>query len=142
MNESASQFIAIGEDDPDDRLILRDAFIECRPDLRLEFFDNGEDLIAFLERGKSFGPEGLPRLILLCLHLPKKSCFETIAEIKDDPVLKRIPLLVLAGFCSEDEIQSCYELGANTVIAKPSNFAEFVDVMRKVCQYWFTAWIA
>ncbi len=142
MNERPSPFIAIGEDDPDDRLILQDAFTECRPDLRLEFFDNGQDLIDFLEQGKSFGPEGLPKLILVRLHLPKKSCFEIIPEIKADPVLRRIPLLVLVGFCSEEEIQNCYELGANTVIAKPSNFDEFVDVMKKVCQYWFTAWIA
>jgi two-component system, response regulator len=138
MNERPTQFIAVGEDDPDDRLILQDAFRECAPDLRLEFFDNGPDLIDFLERGKALGPEGLPRLILVRLHLPKKSGFEIIAEIKADPALRRIPLLVLAGSCSEEEIKSCYELGANTVIAKPSNFDEFVEVMKKVCQYWFS----
>jgi CheY-like chemotaxis protein len=130
--------IAIADNDPDDQFLLRSAFEECRPDLRIHFFENGEDLLDFLHRRDKGGEEkSAADLIILDLYLPGKNGFELIEEIKSSPGLKRLPLIVLTCSPTDSDIKRCYELGANTVITKPSPFRELAEVLKTVCNYWF-----
>ena len=129
--------VAVADDDLDDQLLLKRAFEECRPDLRVHFFENGEDLLEFLNRSDKDSEEGsAPDVIIIDLHLRGKDGFELIKEIKASPGLKRIPLIVLTGSASDMEIKRSYELGANTVITKPGLFRELVEALKTLSDYW------
>ena len=133
------KFVAIAEDDPDDVVLLKDAFEQCGWDVTLEFFANGSSLLSFLyKRGDYAGTGKLPHMILMDFHLPGTSGLDLISAIKSDPGLKRIPLIVLAGFCQDTDVNNCYDLGANTVIGKPSTFDSLLEAVKRICDYWFS----
>lgn len=136
--DTRPKIVAVAEDDPDDRLLLKDAFEQCGQNVQLEFFGNGSSLLDFLCRHENcarFGRQ--PDLILMDFHLPGTSIPELIRTIKSDSGLKRIPLIILTGYSPETDILNCYELGANTVINKPDSFGELLQAVRSVCDYWF-----
>ncbi len=129
----------MADDDADDRLLAKDALAECKIDSDLHFVENGEELLDFLHRqGKFNAPTTAPRpgLILLDLNMPRKDGREALREIKNDPELRRIPVVVLTTSKADTDINRIYELGANSFIAKPTSFDELVNVMRIVSQYW------
>lgn len=132
------KIIAIAEDDPDDRVLITEAFSECSPELNLEFFDSGPDLLDYLnKRGGYSSVTTSPSLIITTLDIPGKSGFDVILEIKNNALLKRTPLIVMTDSMFEEDLGTCYELGANTVITKPSNYTDLVKLMRSVCDFWF-----
>jgi CheY-like chemotaxis protein len=132
--------ILMADDDADDRLLAKDALAECQIAGDLRFVENGEELIEYLHRrGKYLQADAAPRpgLILLDLNMPKKDGREALKEIKVDPELRTIPVVILTTSRADTDIGRIYDLGANSFIAKPVSFDSLVDVMKTLCRYWF-----
>ncbi len=132
--------ILIADDDPDDRLLIQEAFSESHFDGKLQFVKNGEELVDYLKRAYSPLNGSLtprPRVILLDLNMPCKDGREALKEIKDDPVFNSIPIVVLTTSKSENDIQYSYKTGACSFIVKPSTFEQLVDAMKVFYKYWF-----
>jgi CheY-like chemotaxis protein len=123
--------IAVLDEDGDDRLLLQEAFGQYRLDILVHCFEKAEELLDYLNR------EGTADLIVLGLHLPWESTFEIITAIKSNPSVRHIPLIVLIGMVSDTVIMKFYDLGANTVIARPVLWDELSEVLKKTCDYWF-----
>jgi len=101
---------------------------------------DGEELMDYLcRRGKFSDPESAPRpgLILLDLNMPKKDGREALKEIKSDPDLKQIPIVVLTTSKADEDIYRSYNLGVNSYITKPVSFEGLVEVMKALSLYWF-----
>jgi len=131
--------ILMADDDPDDRLLVRDAFDEIRLANPLVFVEDGIELMDYLHhRGEYAHLAGtpLPGLILLDLNMPKKDGREALKEIKSDPALRTIPIVVLTTSNAEEDILRTYDLGTNSFIVKPVTFDKLVEIIRKVTQYW------
>ena len=132
--------ILMADDDPDDRLMASDALEEARLANDLRFVEDGEELMDYLRHcGKYSNVQDAPRpgLILLDLNMPKKDGREALAEIRDDPDLRQIPVVVLTTSKAEEDIYRTYDLGVNSFITKPVSFEGLVDVMRALGKYWF-----
>ena len=132
-------FILIAEDDADDRFLLQTVFEERGYTDRIEFVENGVELIDYLDEiheKKSVNP-AYPCFILLDLNMPKKDGREALKEIKQHPVFKKIPVIVFTTTKSENEIKRCYELGANTYVVKPVSFDALIKVVEDIRSYWF-----
>jgi CheY-like chemotaxis protein len=131
------KFILVAEDDADDRFLLQTAFTEKGFNERIEFVENGVELLKYLHAIISkTGEVDYPAFILLDLNMPKKSGREALAEIKQHPVLKSIPVIVYTTTKNENEIKKCYELGANTYIVKPARFDALLKVVENIRNYW------
>jgi CheY-like chemotaxis protein len=132
--------ILMADDDPDDRLLAQNAFKVSRLANDLRFVEDGEELMDYLHhRGKftdpALSPE--PGLILLDLNMPRKDGREALAEIKANPQLRHIPVVVLTTSKAEEDIYRSYDVGASSFITKPVSFEGLVSVIRVVGQYWF-----
>jgi two-component system, response regulator len=137
-----SPFITIltAEDDPDDCELVRQAFLESGQKNSMQFVQDGTDLMQYLHRqGKYASPAQAPRpdLILLDLNMPRMDGRDSLAEIKADPQLRSIPVVVLTVSEAEEDILSTYNLGGAGFIIKPSTFQGWVDVVKCLSQYWF-----
>src|SRR5687768_13230513 len=133
-------FILVAEDDSDDRFLLQTAFKEKGYNDKLEFVENGVELLEFLTRIQEdkTGQDTYPYFILLDLNMPKKDGREALKEIKQHPVFKKIPVIVFTTTKSENEIKHCYELGANTYIVKPASYDALIKVIDNIRRYWFS----
>ncbi|MEO5996824.1 MAG: response regulator [Chitinophagaceae bacterium] len=129
-------FILIAEDDSDDRFLLQTAFKEKGYDDKLEFVENGVELIEFLLNIYNSSSYNYPYFILLDLNMPKKDGREALKEIKQHPVFKKIPVVVFTTTKNESEIKRCYELGANTYVVKPVSFEGLAKVLDDIRTYW------
>lgn len=140
MASNKSIVILMADDDADDRLLARDALGECKIENELHFVENGEELLDFLRRQGKFanlGDAPKPGLILLDLNMPRKDGREALQEIKSDPLLRTIPVVVLTTSKADTDISRIYELGANSFITKPVSFDALVKVMGDLVHYWF-----
>jgi len=140
MSTSKSIVILMADDDADDRLLAKDALTECRLANDLHFVENGEELLDYLKRRGKFtqlSDSPRPGLILLDLNMPKKDGREALKEIKGDPELRKIPVVVLTTSKADTDIGKIYELGANSFISKPVSFDSLVEVMKVLGRYWF-----
>lgn len=127
----------MADDDPDDQILLQEALKENNIPNSVCFVENGEELLDFLhKRGKFEGVEFSPGLILLDLNMPKMDGRQALKLLKTDPLLKKIPIVVLTTSRADSDILECYDLGVNSFISKPVNFAELVDVTREISNYW------
>lgn len=132
--------ILMADDDPDDCMLAREALAESRLANDLHFVSDGEELMDYLyQRGKYSVPGSAPRpgLILLDLNMPKKDGREVLKELKSDPDLRQIPVLVLTTSQAEEDILRSYYLGANSYITKPVTFSSLIEVMQTLSKYWF-----
>ena len=139
-NNGASITILMAEDDPDDRMLTHEALEETRLSGELKFVCDGEELLDYLHRRGSYADPynaPRPRLILLDLNMPRKDGRVALKEIKDDPELRQIPIVVLTTSSSEEDIHYTYNMGVNSFIVKPSSFDSLVDVVRTLVNYWF-----
>lgn len=132
--------ILMADDDEDDCMLAREALAESRLANELHIVNDGEELMDYLHhRGlyanKSRAPR--PGLILLDLNMPKKDGREALREIKADPHLRKIPIVILTTSKAEEDIYSSYDLGANSFIIKPVTFATLVEIMKTIGKYWF-----
>jgi CheY-like chemotaxis protein len=140
MTEPTLVSILVADDDEEDHLLLRDALIEGRLRNPVEFVVDGEGLLDRLRgSGRYAGdpPRRLPGLILVDLDMPRMNGLEAIREIKADPTVRDIPLVVLTTSTDEGDIDQSYDLGVASYIVKPVTFGALVDVMRELGRYWF-----
>lgn len=141
MNSSPKSIVILmADDDADDRLLAKDALNECRLGNDLHFVENGEELLDYLYRRNRFSQLSdapRPGLILLDLNMPKKDGREALKEIKADPELRKIPVVVLTTSKADSDIGRIYDLGANSFISKPVSFDSLVEVMKVLGRYWF-----
>ncbi len=131
--------ILLAEDDADDRLLVKEALAEGRVLNELRCVEDGEELMDYLRRqGRYADPEQSPRpgLVLLDLNMPRKDGREALREIKSDPELRRIPIVVMTTSKAEEDIFRSYDLGANSYISKPVTFDGLVDLMKVLGRYW------
>lgn len=130
--------ILLVEDDPGDTLIATEALEHSKVINNLHTVTNGEEAIAFLRRTGDFADAVRPDLVLLDLNLPRVDGREVLADIKDDPELRRIPVVVLTTSAAEEDVLRSYDLHANAYVTKPVDFARFVDVVRQIDDFYFT----
>lgn len=131
--------ILMADDDPDDRELTREAFSEARLANEVRFVTDGVELMDYLHRRGAFAdPAAAPRpgLILLDLNMPRKDGRECLAEIKADPRLSSIRVIVLTTSKAEEDIVRSYELSASSYITKPVTFDALVEVVRTLGKYW------
>ncbi|MEM7726438.1 MAG: response regulator [Cyanobacteria bacterium P01_A01_bin.45] len=130
----------MADDDDDDCVLAREALQESELVTKLYIVRDGEELMDYLyHRGEyeSWETITLPDIILLDLNMPKKDGREALKEIKADPKLRQIPVIVLTTSKAPEDIHRSYDLGANSFIIKPRSFDSLVEVMRNIGKYWF-----
>lgn len=128
------------DDDPDDQLLVSDALLEARLGNPIDFTHNGLELLQYLRREGQFShleEQPLPGLILLDLNMPVMDGREVLKELKKDPVLKSIPVVVLTTSKAEEDIAKSYNMGVNSFIIKPISFDSLVDMVKSMTNYWF-----
>ncbi|HTB18012.1 MAG TPA: response regulator [Bryobacteraceae bacterium] len=132
--------ILYADDDAEDRMLVREAWDENRLANELHFVEDGEELLDYLRRKGKYthlADAPLPGMILLDLNMPKKDGREALQEIKADPRLRSIPVVVLTTSKAEEDILRAYDLGVNSFILKPVTFESLVDITRTLSKYWF-----
>jgi CheY-like chemotaxis protein len=131
--------ILMADDDADDRQMTREAFEASHLVNDLRFVEDGVELMDYLyRRNKYIDPASSPRpgLILLDLNMPKKDGRQALSEIKDDPNLRTIRVVVMTTSKAEEDILRTYDLGASSYVTKPVTFAALVDVIKTLGKYW------
>lgn len=129
--------LLMADDDADDRQMTKEALDEGRVLNEIAFVEDGEQLMDYLHgRGRYAGGEPRPDLILLDLNMPRKDGREALAEIKGDPALRQIPVVILTTSKAEEDIFRSYDLGVNSYVTKPVTFNGLVEVMRGLGNYW------
>ncbi|MDQ3031869.1 MAG: response regulator [Myxococcota bacterium] len=131
--------ILMADDDADDRMMTKEALDENRLANPIYFVEDGEMLMDYLHRRGRFSEPGAaptPGIILLDLNMPKKDGREALAEIKADPSLRHIPVVVLTTSKMEEDVFRSYDLGASSFITKPVTFDALVTCVRKLGEYW------
>lgn len=131
--------ILMADDDADDRLLAQEAMHESRVLNELHFVEDGVQLLSYLRGDDDFSDRVLypmPGLILLDLNMPKMDGREALAEIKADPRLRRIPVVILTTSKAEEDMVKGYDLGAASYITKPVTFDALVELMRTLGKYW------
>lgn len=129
--------ILLVEDNAADVRLMQEVLRKGAPEFRLSVARDGEQALRMLHREGDYHGQPLPDLILLDLNLPLKDGREVLAELKRDPKLCSIPVVVLTTSRAESDIAACYGLHANSYIAKPVDLGEFEAVMEDIRRYWF-----
>jgi chemotaxis family two-component system response regulator Rcp1 len=129
--------VLLVEDSPTDLLMTREALEHAKVLLNLLVVDDGVQALEFLRRTGKFAQAPRPDLILLDLNLPRRDGREVLADIKQDPLLKAIPVVILTTSKAEEYIARAYLSHANCFITKPVGFANFNEVMRSIERFWF-----
>lgn len=130
--------ILLVEDNPGDARLAMEAFKDAKVRNNLSMVGNGEAAMAFLRQEGDYAEAPRPDLILLDLNLPRKSGREVLAEIKADPNLHRIPVVILTTSQAEEDIARAYDLNANCYITKPVDLDQFFRVVRTIEDFWLT----
>jgi len=126
------------EDNPGDVLFTEEALQELSMPVRLSVVADGEAALLFVRRIGQFASAPRPDLILLDLNLPKMSGTEVLAELKRDPALRRIPIVVFTTSNAEDDIKKTYDLHANCFITKPTGLVGYSAAMRALESFWLS----
>jgi CheY-like chemotaxis protein len=132
--------ILMADDDADDRALTKEALEEGHLINTIRFVEHGEELIEYLKRtGRYAPPADAPRpgLILLDLNMPRKDGRAVLQEIKSDPDLRTIPVVVLTTSKADEDVYRSYDLGVNSYIVKPVTFEALVDILQTLEKYWF-----
>jgi len=128
--------ILLVEDNEADIRLTREVLADGRMLNRLSVTKDGEEAMSFLRRERPYQDAPRPDLILLDLNLPRKDGREVLAEIKNDPALRRIPVVILTTSRAEADIIQTYELHANCYIVKPVDLGQFINVIRSIEDFW------
>jgi CheY-like chemotaxis protein len=137
MADRAPIRLLMAEDDPEDQLLVQKAFQKARLANHLDIVEDGEELLDYLFRRGEFANAHRPDLILLDLNMPRKDGREALHEIKADPELHQIPIVVLTSSSADEDIVRSYDLGVNSYIEKPVTFEKLVEVVEALEKYWF-----
>lgn len=130
--------ILLVEDNPGDIRLIVEVLKEGKIKNNLSVVEDGEEALAYLRREGSYKDSIVPDIILLDLNLPKINGTEVLAEIKKDPLLKYIPVIILTTSEAEQDILRAYDLHANCYITKPVNLDQFLTVVRSIENFWLT----
>lgn len=130
--------VLLVEDDEDDVLLTQEALKDSKVIVSMAVAPDGDDALKRLRRQPPFEDAPIPDLILLDLNLPRVSGREVLKELKADPVLKKIPVVVLTTSAADTDILKCYDLGANCYITKPVDFEQFQRIIKVVDEFWLT----
>jgi chemotaxis family two-component system response regulator Rcp1 len=130
--------ILLVEDNPGDARLAVEALKDSKVPNNMHTVVDGEEAMAFLHREGRYADEPLPDLILLDLNLPKKDGREVLAEIKEDPDLRHIPVVIMTISNSEEDIQNTYDLHVNCYITKPVDLENFMNVFKSLEDFWLT----
>jgi two-component system, chemotaxis family, response regulator Rcp1 len=130
--------ILLVEDNPGDVRLTREALKEAKVHNNLSVVGDGVEAMAFLRRQGSCGSAPRPDIVLLDLNLPKKDGREVLAEVKSDPDLRRIPVVILTTSKAEEDILKTYDLHANCFVTKPVDFEQFIKVVQSIEGFWLT----
>ncbi|WP_028239828.1 response regulator [Stutzerimonas azotifigens] len=139
MTERQPMHVLIADDDPDDCLLVREAFRECGITNPVRFVHNGQELLDYLRQHPPYDDQRqypLPGLILLDLNMPLKDGREALIEIKSDAQLRAIPVVVMSTTSADEDIVGSYRLGSNSFITKPASFNGLLDVVKVLGRYW------
>ena len=139
VKEKNTFSILIAEDDPDDALMIKEAFEENTILNTLYFVEDGEQLMDYLLRRRKYNNTELyptPGMILLDLNMPKKDGREALKELKSHNVLRRIPVIVLTTSKAEEDVIKSYDLGVSGFITKPVTFVDMVRFIKIMGKYW------
>ena len=128
--------ILLVEDNPGDVRLTQEVFKEGKVRNNMSVVRNGEQAMAFLRRENHFADAERPDIILLDLNLPRKDGREVLAEIKADPDLKRIPVVILTTSQAESDLVQSYNLHANCYIVKPVDLENFIEVVKRIEGFW------
>jgi len=139
MKQDLRPTILMADDDPDDRMLMKEALKENNLPHLIVFVENGEELLDYLHGRGRFAEEKArrPNLIILDLNMPKIDGREALGYIKSNFELRRIPIIVLTTSKAEEDIIKAYDLGVNSFICKPVRFEELVEIAREIGNYWF-----
>lgn len=138
MSEGKTVEILLIEDNPGDARLALEAIREAKVNNRLTWIADGVEAMAYLRKEGRFADSARPDLILLDLNLPKKDGREVLAEIKADPQLRRIPVVVLTTSQAEEDILKAYNLNANCYITKPVDLEQFLRIVKSIEDFWLS----
>ena len=130
----SKNLVFIVDDDPDDRQIILDAFLENDTDMDYVFLEDGKELMDTLAQ---CGDHDYPALVLLDLNMPGMLGLQALKEIKGDEKYKQIPTVILTTSSLNSDRTASFELGANCFITKPSTYRELVEITRAIGKMWF-----
>ena len=130
--------VLLVEDDPGDVLMTREAFEHHRISNQLHVVNDGEEALQFLRQTGEYAGAPRPGLILLDLNLPRRDGLEVLAELKEDPGLRVIPVVILTTSQADEDILRSYALHANAYVSKPVDFERFMDVIRQIDNFFIT----
>lgn len=140
MTEAIRQVtVLMAEHDPDDRLLVGEAFRELRIERHLRFVDSSEQLLDYLHRRGEFSDDACfpwPDLILMYINMPGKDGEEALREIKSNPELRAVPVVVFSESTAQDDVATCYALGCNSYIVKPMSFERLAKIVKLLDAYW------
>lgn len=130
--------VLLVEDDAGDVLIVREAFEHHKIRNTLHVVTDGEQALRFVRQAGEFADVPRPGLIMLDLNLPRRGGLEVLAELKADPGLRVIPVVILTTSRSEEDILRSYSLHANAYVSKPVDFEQFMDAIRQIDNFFVT----
>lgn len=130
--------VLVVEDDEADALIIREAFEYYKIKNRLHVVTDGEQALRFLRREPPYADAPRPGLILLDVNLPRRGGLEVLAELKADPALLMLPVVMLTSSRAEEDILRSYSLHANAYVSKPVDFEHFIDAIRQIDNFFLT----
>jgi two-component system, chemotaxis family, response regulator Rcp1 len=138
VDENRPVEILLVEDNPGDERLTREALKEGKVYSNLHWVKDGVEAMEFLRRQGKYSSVPRPDIILLDLNLPKKDGREVLQDIKNDPELKRIPVVVLTTSKAEEDVLRTYNLHANCFVTKPVDLEKFIVVVKSIDVFWLT----
>jgi CheY-like chemotaxis protein len=130
--------ILLVEDNPGDVRLTREALKDCQVPSILHVVEDGEAALRFLRREGDYARQPRPDLILLDLNLPRRDGRQVLAEVKEDPALLTIPVVILSTSSAEEDVTEAYRLHANCYLTKPMRLDQYMDVVRSIGDFWVT----
>ena len=135
MKQTALHTVFMVDDDPDDRQIVSDAFEEIEMPTAISLLKSGNELMEKLENSTGFH---LPSIILLDLNMPGKDGREILKEVKGNKLLRQIPVIIFTTSSHDKDRQTCYELGANCFVTKPTSYNILLETIESIVRLWLS----
>jgi chemotaxis family two-component system response regulator Rcp1 len=129
--------VLVIEDNEGDVRLIKEAFKDSRVVNKFSVVGDGEQALDYLNRRGKYELSSRPDLILLDLNLPKMNGFDVLTEVKSNPSIQKIPVIIFSSSTSENDVLRSYDLKANSYVSKPTDFNEFLNVVRTIDEFWF-----